>query len=584
MTKRKEILRGKSIKELENLYETLISKSRLDFAYIIEILIEKYGEDICDKKVRQLELEYLVSKMREENTTNNRFPDLKREKVKNYFDKTGIDYLKERIEETTNPILKAKYCDIIYEINKREFEIGKLAIITYLQLAKCLFDHKLDWKYVDAIGRALSLSIFRKDENLIELSYKAHLENIEILRNENRNYTLLWIMRSLTEREKSLKKYDLDFGLFETIIEEIIEKQNTPCQKTYTLHRDFLELILSFPNIKKDKNKSFSIRKRIGNAFEYEGDYVGKTRSKTVAAWFYEEALQVYTSIGCDKTQVEELRKKIRISYEEAYKTEFFKVKKETTISQSSIDNVIEIYKDKNIDEFLMFLSLDPNVIVSYTSIKERVKISGFQAFIKDSVLKGSIRIKDNSTIEEKIENKAIIEVAYWIEFVSKEVLDRLFVLFRTSYPTYSESLLEKVSSSNLVNENRKKLIEHGINLYSKGDYISSMHILSFQIEGILRDTLYTIDGEDFIYRNNEMREFTLGATIRKLTEKEIFNVDFLKFIEINMCHLQGKNIRNDIAHGNTNPSLFTRYNSQILLLILLKITACDLIPNQSTN
>ena len=444
MTKRKEILRGKSIEELENLYETLISKSRLDFTYIIEILIEKYGKDICDKKVRQLELEYLVSRMREENTTNNRFPDLKRESVKNCFDKIGIDYLKERIEETTNPILKAKYCDVVFELNKREFEIGKLAIITYLQLAKCLFDHKLDWKYVDAIGRALSLSIFRKDENLIELSYKAHLENIEILRNENRNYTLLWIMKSLTEREKSLKKYDLDFGLFETIIEEIIKKQNTPYQKTYMLHRDFLELLLSFPNIKKNENKSFSIRKRIGNAFEYEGDYVGKTRSKTVAARFYEEALQVYTSIGCDKTKVEELRKKIRISYEEAYKTEFFKVKKETTIPQVIINGFIEIYENKNIDKFLMILSLDPDIIGSYTSIKETIQISGFRAVIKDSVLKGGIRIKDNSTIEEKIENETVMKIIDWINLMSRAILDRLFTLLKTSYPAYSKDLLKK--------------------------------------------------------------------------------------------------------------------------------------------
>lgn len=583
MMKQKEVLRGKSIEELEGLCETLTPDINLDFDDVFEVLIEKYGESIDDKKRKQLDIELFVSRIRTGNTTNDRFPYLKHEEVKAHFDKTVINYLKKRIEETANPILKAKYCDVVYELNKGEFEIGKLAIISYLESAEYFFTDESDLEYVDAIERALSLSIFRKDENLIKKSYNAHLQHIEILRNQSRNLALEFIINSLIQREKKLEKYNLDFDLFETIIEEMIRKRNVPSQGTYNSHRNLLKLLSLFPNIKRDKNKLHVINNRIADAFEYEGDHVGKVRSKFVASIFYEDALRVHVSIGSDRVKVEELRKKIRKTNKEA-KPEFGVMKQTFTIPPVVINAILRKYENKTMDEFLATLSSDSDIIEEYELVKGAVEITGLQAFTKDLVLKENIKIKDSSTIEEKTENEAVMKMIYHIELMSKTVLDQIFTLLKTSYPAYSEGLLKKISSSNLVNEDRKKLIEHGINLYSKNDYVSSMHILSFQIEGILRDTLYTIDGEDFIYRNNTMREFALGATITKLIDKEIFDVDLLKFIELNMCHLQGKNIRNNIAHGNTNLSLFTRYNNQILLFILLKIAGQNITPHQSTN
>jgi len=568
-------LKEKSIAELEKLYENLTTKNDYDFTTVIEVLISKYQleKDNTDR-VEKLQIEQLVSNIRKDNTTNNRFPSLKRPEIITIFTEEKIQYLKNRISQTTNPILKAKYSDVVYELNKKEIQLAKTAIVSYLDSSKIYLKNQFEFKLIDAVERALSLSLLIKETSLIEQSYLAHSESIPILNSNKDYFGFMGVIESLTERKKKLKTYNLDFKLFEKYIEEIIKNEQNPSQSTYNLHRSLLSLLLSFPNIKADVSKSKLIRVRIADAFISEGDHVGQTRSQWIGAKFLENALKIHISIGSDKSVIDNLKKRIRIANENGVKNEFKKVPFEFSISTKVIDNYLSLYEDKKEDEIYNLLRFDDQLIPNYNHIKKTlIKNSHPIMPFHQSAMRGGIKVKNVTTIDDKIEHEAIMQIMLCTEFISRTVLDKIFDLIKKEYPAYSKGLIEKINSSDLVDNKRKVLIKHGIERYEAKDYISSMHVLVFQIEGILKDTLYAVDGATFNFRSNEMRELTLGTIIRNLIEKEIFDKNLLKFIEVNLCEIRAKNIRNDIAHGNLNTNHFTRNNNQVLLLILLKIT-----------
>lgn len=570
----KENLKKKSVKELENILESLVTKNDSDFTSVIEALISKNNEK-DSKRFKELETELLISNIRKNNTTNDRFTALKRSEIRAFFSDEKVNYIKVRIDQTSNPLLRAKYADIIYELNKKEINFAKEAINAYLKSSKIYIQRKFSFKFIDAMERALSIGLFIKDISLIKASYEAHINSIPILNNDKDYYGLMGVIESLIERVKKLKSFNIDFDSFEKTIEEIIIREQEPSQSTYNLHRKLLSLLLSFPLIKKDDNKSKLIRTRIADAFESEAIHVGKTRSQMIAAKFYEDALKIHISIGSDKLITENLKKKIRIANKKAIEKEFKKIPLEFSLPIEAIDRYLSMYKNKNEKEIYDLLSIDDQLLPNYHHIVKTLVQSSHPIMpFHQSAMRGSIKVKNVTTTEDKIEHDSIMQMMLYTEAISRAVLDKIFELIQKEYPAYSKGLIEKISSSNLVNDERKSLLTHGIERYAKKDYVSSMHILVFQIEGILKDTLYTIDGATFSYRNNEMRELTLGTIIRELTKRKIFNINLLKFIEINLCEIRAKNIRNDIAHGNLNMSLFTRYNNQILLLILLKLTA----------
>ena len=109
-------------------------------------------------------------------------------------------------------------------------------------------------------------------------------------------------------------------------------------------------------------------------------------------------------------------------------------------------------------------------------------------------------------------------------------------------------------------------------------EYVAAIHILVFQIEGVLRDLLGKLGLSTFSYRNNEMRERMLSDILATLSQIEGIDKDFLKFIEIFLSDIRGDNYRNEIAHGLLSLEDFTKENVQLLLLILIQLASYSIV------
>lgn len=569
MTKKE--LETKTVETLDILYEECFPKDESDFIMILDSKISALEKNGDKKNIVKIQFEKILIGLYTENTTNNRFPSLKNEAIKASCTKENIDYIKEKIQNTSNNILKAKFSDIIVEINKGEIDYAKIAIDSYTELGKVyLQNNTFDYEFSDVISRALSLALLYKDKERISIAYKQHLDSLKILLEEKRYVSFKKVLQSIITREKSLKP---DFESFEIMIEEAIKNDKGKSQTAYRLNQSLLELLITLPPNKKNKVKFQTIKKRIAKSIEEEGDFVGKTRSKMVAGIIYQKALHIHTSISSSKNIVETLMKKIRATNKEAVEKEYKKVPFTFSAPQNIIKKEFKKYAPLDTINIIKKLSLDYTIIPNYTKTLEALNTNFRSPIFVQKSMKNGLNIKSSLTHEEKLNAEIIKLIGIQTDFLSQTILNDIFELLKSKNSDWAVVLEYFLKSSGVVANERINLIIHGLYLYAKNDFISSMHILVFQIEGILRDILHNSRGATFQYKNSESREHTLGAIIRKLEESQILNINLLKHIEIFLCEIQGKNIRNDIAHGNSNFNHFTKNNVQVLIQMLLMLS-----------
>jgi len=336
-----------------------------------------------------------------------------------------------------------------------------------------------------------------------------------------------------------------------------------------------LQEMLQFPNAKTNIGYQKTIIKEIGKAFEKEGDFVANERSKQVAAHFYEQALIQFINAECSSAEINQIKTKIRKANNYAVKNEFGRVPIEMSIPIEVVDNALSKYTNKELFAVIQILVADPNGMISYESTEKKIKqeIHPINPFSVTALRKG-IKIAKVDTIEERIKHEVIQTMVPCIEFSIRVFLDKIFDIFLYNKSLFVDELRKYIIDSDFIDDNRIKTIEHSVKLYLNKDYISSMHLIVFQIEAILKKILHSIEGETFNYKSKKMTELTLGTIISKLLKHQKVNTDLLRYIEVNLTDQRGKNLRNDIAHGNRSFKEFSKYDNQLLIYLLMKLAA----------
>ena len=321
---------------------------------------------------------------------------------------------------------------------------------------------------------------------------------------------------------------------------------------------------------------------------EAEWKKVNYPSGNIVATHFYEEAMQVYMDLGVFSEKVEELKTKIQEANEAALKTEYKTISTEVKVPREKIDEYLKMYKGRETTEVFQLMSLDKNLIPSYERSKEeaieQAKKFVVQHIFPVAIMKGNICVKHISEENEKLEYSTIKNFQMSYRMTAHMLLNEIFALLEKEHPKYVKSLAQYLSSSGIIDVERIEIIKHGLRAFEDKEYVASIHILIFQIEGILRDLLGKLGLPTFSYRSNEMRERMLSDILGTLSQIEGMDKDFLKFIEIYLCDIRGDNYRNDIAHGLLSLGAFTRENAQLLFLILIKLASYSIVKKDKTK
>ena len=591
--------------ELINLSETNTSDFRWDRSDIYRVAFEKYEISGEKEKLEDMRKEILIFDLSTYSSPKKRFDSLmsgttdKGEEWKypdseKHFPIGAIEYYKNRANVTNNPILKARYSDVIWELDK-DVNYARLAVRAYLDCCPIYFTNEVkddfDWDHelADSLDRAITIAVMIKDQSLIDESLTKHYDFIKRLSEEKRFRYLLEIIKSILKRQKRIKD-QVNYEYLISIIESTISEYVQNVSDSFHIQRSFMKLLSEIWQLRKNEDKLLEVKVRMAESFVEEAEWkkINYPSGNMVAAHFYETALQTYMDLGGFPEKVSELKVKIQKANEAALKTEYKALSTEVKIPTEKIGEYLKMYKGRKTTEVFQIMSSDRNLIPSYEESQnqaiEQTKKFVLQHFMPVTVMKGNICVKHIPEDDEKLEYSTINNFQMRYKMIGHILLNEIFALLEKEHPKYLDSLFQHLYSSGIIDSERLEIIKHGLMAFEKEGYVAAIHILIFQIEGILRDLLEKLGLPTFSYRNNEMRERMLQDVLNTLFQVEGIDKDFLKFMEIFLCDIRGDNYRNDVAHGLLPVEDFTKEIAQLLLLILIKLASYNVIEKEKNK
>jgi hypothetical protein len=582
----KEALKKLTPEELIDLSENNNGNFRYNRSVIYQVAFEKYNEiddDHNKEKMRKESIAFDVS--------TNEFPEkrfgekyiildeegdeLKYPNMNKDFSKESMEYYKQRVNETQNPILKARYSDLVWEFDK-DFTCAQQAIVSYLECSAIYFDQEWDNEATDSVIRACYIALQINHKEYIEQALDKVYELITALSVSNRFRYILEVTDFLLKNERKLGN-KLDLPVLISLLEKAIVYYRKNEDDTYHLQRRFLETLVM---AQKDIEAAHNTRVRIAETYVEEAEWkrINYLKGNMVAATFFEKALEMYQNLGKYPKKVEELKIKIIECNELARETEISEISTPFEIPHEVIDDYMSLYRVPSVLDFFQVMVVDPHLLPSWDECvkqaQEQSKQFVFQHLADTHIMRGNITVKKVTDEKEKLEYNAIQNLQLRYKFITSMLLEEMFCLLKNEHGDYRQQLFEFLAETGTISEHRVKIIRVGIDRYYEQDYVSAIHLLVFQIEGILRDMIGKLGLPTFSYRNNEMRERMLSDIIGTLSQIKEFNQDFLQFTTIILNDLRGDNLRNDIAHGLASIEVMNKSNVELLIYILLKLSS----------
>ncbi|MDO8657581.1 MAG: DUF4209 domain-containing protein [Candidatus Levybacteria bacterium] len=163
-------------------------------------------------------------------------------------------------------------------------------------------------------------------------------------------------------------------------------------------------------------------------------------------------------------------------------------------------------------------------------------------------------------------------------ELIMDMYLDKIFYMLINNKTKKSKLGLKELenylSSSGIIEPNQLKIISVGLQRYFEKDYVSALHILVPQFEGVFLGLaqkcgidIITLDQKmDIATRTKTLSEYHLDSE----EFKNVFGEDFCKQIKFILFEPLGYKLRHKIAHGEIKPEECNFRNTNLTIYLYL--------------
>jgi hypothetical protein len=514
--------------------------------------------------------------------TNYRFTDNKGKEVKpKIFDEDEIKYLTERISQTNNFILKAKYSQITWQITKHN-KYARLSIDNYIEVVNtkkfddfqefckvlsCLLYISNKIKYREDEVKLFSISIF----NQLKIWQKKYLLDLLLKTNSFKLIDLKSIILDTPNWANENYFFNKDCLLLSV---DLFKKLNLESFKLYELLSKNEDLIIS----QHQKDSDFIKFKSIGQ----KCIYLKKSNNDKE----YQKCLKLYNS----------LKKTVNLS-----KISYSLEPKVNDIINSYNDQLTDFLFTKSTDEIFYFFCLNETFLVDGKQCEDTIINKQQDSFRKSfSFITFDINLNFKELDDDEKFKKEVLE-SYSLEFNI-----RFFVLFykvfrrgiaegKISYKkTYSflesntwyiHKFDRKLRSNEIEEEtNWLTLIAPGLydffnqfelsmllNTNRIGNYILALDSLTLKFEGALRDFIRLCGGSTTKIVNENTQEQLLEDLINNEKIKELFSEKDIELFVFAFTK-KGRDIRNNIAHSFFAFSDYSLQNVALIILCFLRL------------
>ena len=482
-----------------------------------------------------------------------------------------------RSKSTTNPILKARYCGLVWDLSKAAIDknpdytiaieyVNALLDITDKDLCKHPSEaiKKIIRAYKVAVGLNNSDLINRCIESAINLEDRIAEDGKAGLWGFCFDLFVLGKSKYLSEDQREKLIEDLEQRLIR------LSEDSSPwgCESAGVRLADYYR-------VKGNKEEVTRVVKVVGKSFEDACDNVAPIQA---SSWL-QHVHDVYISFNM-KDDAERITKKIT------------EIGPKVVDSMQSFSHSIEIPKEQ-LDAYLESMTngglentlvrIAAHFIPKKDQVEEQVLELAknypltylFTRTLQDH--KGR-PIATIGSVEDDLEGHVIHQLssnlntnAFFLRYSLKKALE--------VYNIKVQDLTDFVLASPIFEETKKDLIHSGLQAYLDQDYISAIHILVPQTEAAIR-SLVELTGGATSKRNRQggLQLRTFDDLLRDEKVQECFGIDLSFYFRILLTEQRGWNIRNDVCHAISPSEAFScsvadRIMHVILCLAQVRVT-----------
>lgn len=487
-------------------------------------------------------------------------------------------HLREFRERTRNPAISAHLSDLLWEV-ERDHAAARDAADAYLEHAAACAAERDDGAFLtvaDALLRSLEISIQIRDADRSKLALERILGAIRTTIASNRPRSAFELVRELLACKKI--RIQLPLAEIRELIERAIQQlEGDPLQQRHW-ERLWLGIVEQLGHISEDLDLVREARIRIGKSHEQTGDFWVEHGSHLPAIPSYQCAIAAYKSAGKCPEKVEASLRKLEQATKASH-AEMKEVKVSATISGEVMEQwraeVVSIYKDMGLGVLADPHYALPDVATIRAHAAEMQRQHSMLSLWPAAVIQEDRIVRTAESPAAHLASEIVQDLLHDLFFKLGHFTAWVFAAVREEGITVREKVMALVSQSPVVVEQRHELINRGLQRYEAEDYISSIHILVFQVEGILRDLARLLGlPANKMDRNGVTQARLLSDLLYDEHLARVLGESLTESLKALLVEQSGPNIRNVIAHGMAASEGFTEQIASILIALLLQVSA----------
>jgi hypothetical protein len=489
-------------------------------------------------------------------------------------DAKTVEYWDTRSMEAKNPILIARYSDLVWDFAKSvgkikpPLEAAQRAIDAYVQAAK--IPHESAIPPIRFLERALDLAQSIGDKDRTATVASAMFQLYEKSASPQHAGSWPFLYDELVGNKKaglSKEQEDRIIALLEAMLKRSSDRTNAEEFNPWGAQAA-AERLARYYGQKRQTDEARRVIRTYGLAFEH----MAESASPTLAMAWLQPICEAYLSAGLreDATRVQLASKR---KGERAHE------------DMRQVSATIEI-PTKKMAEFMKEITSGGlefalrKIAVRFTTsttharnlLKDITARSPLQAMIGITKIGDAQIIAKADSVIEDPEGRTIWQLAQLIEIESmflSEALQRV----RELYAPDPESIAKLLYRSPIYNQLQRTLIVEGLDAYIRSDFVKAIHVLIPQVENALRHLMSLMNvPTNKLMRGGIMQEKTLGDILTDPAVNTVFEEDTINYLQTFLNDPRGQNVRNRVSHGLCQKEFFSQLIADRVLHILFSI------------
>jgi len=485
---------------------------------------------------------------RNENGTVTKSPSIKR------VTPEMLDYWAKRVSETNHPILKARYADLVWDFCKTvtgkpaSVDMAWAAIDAIVEIAQrnC---HKHEVDVITKLRRALSLAASVNDTKRIETVRDTTIAFEDKVAVDDKpglwgfSYDILWQHKKVTLTDEQKRKIISN-------LEERLEHVSNPFEESKFNPWAAQTAAIRLAKHYRRQNQQEDVKRvllKYGTAFER----MAEPAAAMLATIWLQQVHSVYLEYGL-KEEANRIAVKLRELGPKA-NSEMQPFAHTVEISKDEMNQYVEAMTAGESEIVLARIAVHyiPRRDKAEKQIRELSKDSPTVFLLPRRIQNHKGRpIAFIGSVMDDIDGHVVLQISQNMQLDGiflRPVMDALIKKFSLS----EQQLVDYLYQSPLFEEEKKLIIEAGLQTYLNNDYLIAVHLLIPQVEAAVRNLVEKTGG--VVLKPARNGGFDLKTFHDLLIDErmaQVFGEDITLYFQVLFTDPRGWNLRNDVCHG----------------------------------